>query len=247
MDRLIYTAVSGMADSMTRERVIASNMANAQTIGFKAETLYTTPITLKGNGLEARAMAEGEVKGAKMDAGSVAPTGRNLDIAMQGNAMLAVQAMDGSEAYTRRGDLTVSPTGVLENGDGRPVIGNGGPITVPLDAQVTIGPDGSVLVANPEQPNLPPQPVDRIKLADPQGSSIAKGLDGLFRVVGGGVLPADETAKVIPGSLEASNVNASDVLTQMIQAQRLFDIRTKLIATAKDVDQSSTTLMRLPS
>ena len=104
-----------------------------------------------------------------------------------------------------------------------------------------------MLVANPEQPNLPPQPVDRIKLADPQGSSIAKGLDGLFRVVGGGVLPADETAKVIPGSLEASNVNASDVLTQMIQAQRLFDIRTKLIATAKDVDQSSTTLMRLPS
>ena len=247
MDRLIYTAVSGMADSMTRERVIASNMANAQTTGFKAETLYTTPITLKGNGLEARAMAEGEVKGAKMDAGSINATGRKLDVALQGNAMLAVQAMDGTEAYTRRGDLSISPTGVLENGDGRPVIGNGGPITVPLDAQVSIGPDGSVLVANAEQPNLPPQPVDKLKLADPQGSSIAKGLDGLFRVVGGGVLPADDMAKLIPGSLEASNVNASDVLTQMIQAQRLFDIRTKLIATAKDVDQSSTTLMRLPS
>lgn len=247
MDRLIYTAVSGMADSMTRERVIASNMANAQTTGFKAETLYTTPITLKGNGLEARAMAEGEVKGAKMDAGSINATGRKLDVALQGNAMLAVQAMDGTEAYTRRGDLSISPTGVLENGDGRPVIGNGGPITVPLDAQVSIGPDGSVLVANAEQPNLPPQPVDKLKLADPQGSSIAKGLDGLFRVVGGGALPADDMAKLIPGSLEASNVNASDVLTQMIQAQRLFDIRTKLIATAKDVDQSSTTLMRLPS
>jgi len=247
MDRLIYTAVSGMADSMTRERVIASNMANAQTTGFKAETLYTTPITLKGDGLEARAMAEGEVKGAKMDAGSINATGRKLDVAMQGDAMLAVQAMDGTEAYTRRGDLSISPTGVLENGDGRPVIGNGGPITVPLDAQVSIGPDGSVLVANAEQPNLPPQPVDRLKLADPAGSSIAKGLDGLFRVVGGGVLPADDTAKLVPGSLEASNVNASDVLTQMIQAQRLFDIRTKLISTAKDVDQSSTTLMRLPS
>lgn len=247
MDRLIYTAVSGMTDSMTRERVIASNMANAQTTGFKAETLYTTPITLKGNGLEARAMAEGEVKGAKMDAGSINATGRKLDVALQGNAMLAVQAMDGTEAYTRRGDLSISPTGVLENGDGRPVIGNGGPITVPLDAQVSIGPDGSVLVVNAEQPNLPPQPVDKLKLADPQGSSIAKGLDGLFRVVGGGVLPADETAKLVPGSLEASNVNASDVLTQMIQAQRLFDIRTKLIATAKDVDQSSTSLMRLPS
>jgi flagellar basal-body rod protein FlgF len=120
-------------------------------------------------------------------------------------------------------------------------------ITVPLDAQVSIGPDGSVLVANAEQPNLPPQPVDRLKLADPAGSSIAKGLDGLFRVVGGGVLPTDDTARLVPGSLEASNVNASDVLTQMIQAQRLFDIRTKLISTAKDVDQSSSTLLRLPS
>jgi flagellar basal-body rod protein FlgF len=247
MDRLIYTAVSGMADSMTRERVIASNMANAQTIGFKAETLYTTPITLKGPSLEARAMAEGEVKGANMDSGAITPTGRKLDIAMQGDAMIAVQAMDGTEAYTRRGDLTVSPTGVLENGDGRPVIGNGGPITVPIDGQITIGPDGSVLVANPETPNLPAQPVDQIKLASPAGSTIEKGLDGLFRVVGGGTLPADGAAKLAVGSLEQSNVNASEVLTQMIQAQRLFDIRTKLIATAKEVDQSSASLMRMPS
>jgi len=247
MDRLIYTAVSGMADSMTRERVIASNMANAQTIGFKAETLYTTPITLKGPSLEARAMAEGEVKGANMDSGAITPTGRKLDIAMQGDAMIAVQAMDGTEAYTRRGDLTVSPTGVLENGDGRPVIGNGGPITVPIDGQISIGPDGSVLVANPETPNLPAQPVDQIKLASPAGSTIEKGLDGLFRVVGGGTLPADGAAKLTVGSLEQSNVNASEVLTQMIQAQRLFDIRTKLIATAKEVDQSSASLMRMPS
>jgi len=245
MDRLIYTAVSGMADSMTRERVIASNMANAQTVGFKAETLYSTPITLKGNGLEARAMSEAEVHGADMKNGSFSPTGRKLDVAIEGTDMLAVQAQDGSEAYTRRGDLNISPTGVLENGDGRPVIGNGGPITVPLDSEVAIGPDGSVLVANPETPNLPPQPVDKIKLASPDGATIAKGLDGLFRLVGGGTLPTNDNAKIVPGSLEQSNVNSSEVLTQMIQSQRLFDIRTKLIATAKEVDQSSASLMRL--
>jgi flagellar basal-body rod protein FlgF len=245
MDRLIYTAVSGMADSMTRQRVIASNMANAQTVGFKAETLYSTPITLKGNGLEARAMTEGEVRGANMASGSFSPTGRKLDVAIEGNDLLAVQAQDGSESYTRRGDLTISPTGVLENGDGRPVVGNGGPITVPLDSLITIGPDGTVLVANAETPNLPPVAVDRIKLASPEGATIAKGLDGLFRVVGGGTLPANINAKVVAGSLEQSNVNSSEVLTQMIQSQRLFDIRTKLIATAKDIDQSSASLMRL--
>lgn len=245
MDRLIYTAVSGMSDSMVRERVIASNMANSSTIGFKAEKLYTTPVTLKGPALEARAMAEGEVKSADMSAGNITQTGRKLDIALLGDAMMAVQSADGTESYTRRGDLTVSPTGVLENGDGRPVIGNGGPITLPLDAQVTIGPDGMVLVANTENPNLPPQPVDRVKLASTSGTTIAKGLDGLFRVVGGGVLPADENARAIPGSLEQSNVNPSEVLTQMIQAQRLYDIRTKLIATAKEVDQSGTSLLRI--
>ncbi|WDF73275.1 flagellar basal body rod protein FlgF [Novosphingobium sp. KACC 22771] len=245
MDRLIYTAVSGMSDSMVRERVIASNMANTSTIGFKAEKLFTMPVTLKGPALEARVMADGQVKSADMSAGNITPTGRKLDIAMLGDAMLAVQSADGTESYTRRGDLTVSPTGVLENGDGRPVIGNGGPITLPLDAQVSIGPDGMVLVANPDNPSLPPQPIDRIKLASASGSTTAKGLDGLFRVVGGGALPADENARVIPGSLEQSNVNPSEVLTQMIQAQRLYDIRTKLIATAKEVDQSGTSLLRI--
>lgn len=247
MDRLIYTAVSGMTESMTRESVIASNMANANTIGFKAEKLYTTPVTLKGPALEARAMTSGEVKSADMSAGNVSQTGRELDIALQGDGMMAVQAADGTETYTRRGDLTISPTGVLQNGDGRPVIGNGGPITLPLDAKITIGPDGMILMVNQENPNLPAQPVDRIKLASTSGSTIAKGMDGLFRVVGGGVLPSDDNARLIPRSLEQSNVNPSEVLTQMVQSQRLFDIRSKLISTAKDVDQSGTSLLRLSS
>jgi len=245
MDRLIYTAASGMSASMIREQVIASNMANAQTTGFKAEVLYATPVTVKGQGLETRALSQAEVHGANMAGGSVAATGRALDLAVQGNDLIAVQAADGSEAYTRRGDLTISPSGVLQNGDGRPVIGNGGPITVPPDAVISISPEGAVLVANAENPNQPPQPLDQIKLASPAGSQVMKGVDGFFRVVGGGVLPADATAKVESGALEQSNVNPSDVMVQMIQAQRLFDIRTKLISTAKDVDQSGASLMRI--
>ncbi|HZV10623.1 MAG TPA: flagellar basal body rod C-terminal domain-containing protein, partial [Novosphingobium sp.] len=138
-----------------------------------------------------------------------------------------------------------SPSGVLQNGDGRPVIGNGGPITLPLDAQVKISPDGTVLATNAEQPNLPPSPVDRIKLASPDGSSVMKGVDGLFRVAGGGVLPTNADAKVTSGALEGSNVDPSGVMVEMVQAQRLFDIRTKLISTAKDVDQSGAQLMSI--
>lgn len=245
MDRLIFTAYTGMASSQTSQRAIASNMANAQTIGFRAETLSFTPMTLKGPQLEARAMTSGEVRGADMAQGALVETGNALDIAMTGDAMMAVQTADGEEAYTRRGDLSITADGLLQNGKGRPVIGSSGPITVPLGGKVSIGPDGAVLVASPEAPDQPPQAMDRIKLASPQGSRIAKGLDGLFRVVGGGVLPANEEARVAPATLEQSNVDATQVLVQMIEAQRLFDIRTKVIATARDIDEGSASLMRL--
>jgi flagellar basal-body rod protein FlgF len=252
MDHLIFTAYSGMNGSMVRQRVIASNMANAQTIGFRAETLTATPVTLKvgPNGapaLEARAMTDGEVHGANMAEGSLTQTGNPLDVALSGDAMLAVQGEDGTEAYTRRGDLSVSPSGVLQNGEGRPVIGSGGPISVPPGSKVTLSADGSVNVAQPENPGAPPQVIDRIKLASTTGSKIAKGLDGLFRVIGGGTLPANEDAKLQVGALEQSNVSPSDVLIQMVEAQRLFDIRTKLVSTAKDIDEQGQGLMRLPA
>lgn len=245
MDRLIFTAYSGIDASMVRQRVIASNMANSQTIGFRAETLQFTPMTLKGDSLEVRAMNEGEVHSANMAQGALTETGKPLDISLTGDALLAVQADDGQEAYTRRGDLSVAASGVLQNGDGKPVIGDSGPITIPPGGTVSIGPDGQVLVRDPATPDAAPNRIDRIKLASPAGTKIAKALDGLFRVIGGGTLPANLEAKVVPGSLEQSNVNPNDVLVEMIEAQRLFEIRTKLISTAKDLDEGSAALMRL--
>lgn len=245
MDRLIYTAYSGMTGSTVRQRVIASNMANAQTIGFRSEMLTATPMTLKGPSLEARAMTSGEVRGASMAQGSIIETGKPMDVALSGETMISVQAEDGSEVYTRRGDLSVSAGGVLQNGDNRPVIGEGGPITVPLGSKVTISPDGGVNVANPETPDQPPQNVGRIKIASTTGSNIDKGLDGLFRVNGGGVLPQDEEARLMVGSLEQSNVDPTRVLVEMVEAQRLFEIRTKVVSQAREVDESSSALMRI--
>lgn len=245
MDRLIYTAYSGMTGSTVRQRVIASNMANAQTIGFRAEMLTTTPMTLKGPSLEARAMTDGKVRGSSMAQGSLIETGKPMDVALTGDTMLSVQAEDGTEAYTRRGDLSISAGGVLQNGDSRPVIGEGGPITVPLGSKVTISPDGGVNVSNPEAPDQPPQNVGRIKIASTTGTAIDKGLDGLFRVTGGGVLPQDEEAKLMVGSLEQSNVDPTRILVEMVEAQRLFDIRTKVVSQAREVDESSSALMRI--
>lgn len=245
MDRLIYTAVSGLNSAMMRQRMIASNMANAQTIGFRAETMEFTPMTLEGPSLEVRALNYTQVRGAEMKAGTMMRTGRPLDIAMQGDTMMAVQGPDGGEAYTRRGDLTISASGLLQNGDGAPVLGESGPITVPTDSVVSIADDGAVMVYNKATPEQAPVQIAKIKIANYQGSRLEKDLAGLFRVPGGGVLPADESAKVITGSLEQSNVEPTQVLVEMVEAQRMFDIRTKLISTARDLDEGGASLMRI--
>jgi flagellar basal-body rod protein FlgF len=245
MDRLIYTALSGMQASMNRQRVIASNMANTQTIGFRAEEFDQRPVTITGDGLEARAMQEAGVRSANMSGGEIIETGRGLDVSIDGEALIAVQAPDGSEAYTRRGDLSLSGSGLLVNGEGYPVLGDAGPISLPPNGIPVIAPDGTITVVDPAAPDQPPQELGRIKLAGWQGSPIAKGLDGLFRVEGGGVLPRDEAATVKTGSLEQSNVNPTEVLVDMIDAQRLFAMRSKAIATARDVDEGGTQLLRL--
>ncbi len=245
MDRMIWTAVTGMTAAMTRQRVIASNMANAQTTGFRAEVLQMTPLTLKGPAIEARAMTDAAVKGAMMTPGVMVNTGRPLDVAMQGQAMLTVQAPDGGEAYTRRGDLSVSVNGLLVNGEGFALLGDGGPITLPPGGSYTIAEDGAVLRRDPGAPDAPPAEVARLKLASPAGSAIAKGVDGLFRVTGGGILPSDSEARLAPATLEQSNVRPSEVLVEMVEAQRLYDMRAKLVSTAKELDEGGAQLMRL--
>jgi len=245
MDRLVHTALSGMQASMDRQRVIASNLANTNTIGFRAELFDQRPVTIEGQPNEARAMQTGRVRGANMTAGEIIETGRQLDIAMQTDALMAVQAADGTEAYTRRGDLSISPTGVLVNGAGRPVLGDNGPITIPPTGIAAITPNGSVTISDPATPEQPPAEIGRIKLASWEGSAVSKGLDGLFRVEGGGILPNDEAATVKVGALEQSNVKTTEVLVDMIDAQRLFAMRSKLISTAREIDESGAQLMRL--
>lgn len=245
MDRLIHTALSGMRASMDSQRVIASNMANANTLGFRAELLDQRPVTIEGQPNEARAMQVARVRGADMSSGQIIETGRNLDVAITTQALMAVQAEDGTEAYTRRGDLSVSSTGLLVNGEGRPVLGETGPITIPPVGIPAISPDGTITIADPTTPDQPPAEIGRIKMASWDGSPISKTLDGLFRVEGGGVLPTDETASLKTGALEQSNVKTTEVLVEMIEAQRLFAMRTKIVSTAKEIDESGSQLLRL--
>ena len=246
MDRLIYTSLSAMRGAMARQQATANNLANAATPGFRAEVAEAQALWLDGPSLQDRAMPSEELVNADMKAGSVTTTGRDLDVALGGDSLLAVQTSDGDEAYTRRGDLQVSSSGLLTTGDGHPVLGQGGPITLPPADKISIGQDGRILVIPVGGDASQPQEIDRLKVASPAGSVIAKGLDGLFRVKGGGSLPPDPDAQVTSGQLEESNVSSTKTLVDMIEASRAWDTQLKLLTSARDLDSSSAELMRLP-
>jgi flagellar basal-body rod protein FlgF len=248
MDKLIYTAASGLKGHLSAQAAIANNMANASTIGFRAERMVFDQLTVSGPNSFARQPVSEEVPDIDRRAGTIVSTGKPLDVAVAGDAWIAVQASDGTEAYTRRGDLSVAASGVLETGDGFPVIGSGGPITVPPAQSVTISPDGSIaIIPFGAEPGTAPVIVDQIKLASATGSDTVKGLDNLLHVRGGGALPGDLSAKVVPGSLEGSNVNLTEALVAMIENQRSYEVQANLIKSAKELDEGGASLMRLPS
>ncbi len=234
-----------MRSAQARQTATANNLANAQTPGFRADLAEAQTLWVKGATFNSRAMSSEEVLSADMKAGTVISTGRELDIALNGDAMLAVQADNGEQAYTRRGDLVQNETGLLTTGDGRPVLGFGGPITLPPADSISVDSEGRIMIVPRGGDVNQPQEADRLLLVSPAGSDIAKGLDGLFRVKGGGNLPSDPDAQVITRSLEGSNVSSTQALVDMIEASRSWDTQLKLISDARDMDTSTADLMRL--
>lgn len=246
MDRLIYTSLSAMRGAMARQQATANNLANASTPGFRADVAEAQALWVNGPSFGDRAMASEEVVNADMKTGAVTSTGRDLDIVLGGDSLLAVQSAEGEEAYTRRGDLQVGSSGLLTTGDGRPVLGQGGPITIPPADKITIGEDGRISIVPKGGDPSQPQELDQLKVASPTGSPIVKGIDGLLRVKGGGTLPSDPDAHVTTGALEESNVSSSKALVDMIDASRAWDMQLKLISSARDLDSASADLMKLP-
>ena len=245
MDRLVNTALTAMRGAMARQASIANNLANANTVGFRAEIANAETRWIQGESFDTRAQASEQVIAADMAQGAVTETGNPLDLALNGDALLAVQATDGGEAYTRRGDLKVSDSGLLTTGDGLPVLGEGGPVILPQMDSVSIAKDGSIWGVPQGGDPANPQQVDKLKLVNAAGSSIAKGNDGLFREVNGGALPSDPLATVTSGSLEGSNVNSTQALIDMIEASRAWETQVKMIDTAKQLDDGGASLMRL--
>lgn len=245
MDRLIYTALSGMRRAEYAQTLTANNLANAATVGFQrdAGTFQNRWIDADQGGT--RVQASEQIASTEVAGGALTTTGRALDIAVKGEALIAVATPGGSESYTRRGDLALTPEGALTTGDGHPVIGGSGPIVVPAADSVEIAADGSVLYRAAGDPSPTLQVADRIKLVAFDGAAMRKREDGLLARVDGTAAAADDGAGVTAGALESSNVSPVASLVQLIEQSRSFELQAKLVTTAKDLDQSSMALMRL--
>ena len=238
MDRLIYTSMVGAKASMQRQDVLSHNLANVSTNGFRAEMAAFRAVPIRGDGASTRVLALETTIGYNAESGAVQPTGRNLDVAVKGRSWLAVQALDGTEAYTRAGSLDVNAEGMLVNTAGLPVVGDGGPITVPPNSAVEIASDGTVTARTG---NGRPTNIGRLKLVTPE-APLTRGTDGLFRAADGD-LPADAAARVQAGALEGSNVSAIETMVAMIAASRQFEQHMKVLQGAEQREQSASKLL----
>ncbi len=238
MDRVIYLAMAGAKATLQRQDVLANNLANASTTGFRAEMSAFRAVPVLGDGASTRVYAIESTPGYSAEPGPVAATGRNMDVAMKGQAWLAVQGRDGTEAYTRNGSLDVDSEGLLVTRSGLAVLGDGGPITVPANGQVLIGADGTVTAT---VGNGRPQGIGKLKLVTPE-APLLRGDDGLFRGADGD-LPADGNAKLQDGALEGSNVSPVESMVAMIAAARQFEQQMKMLQTAQEREQSASKLL----
>jgi len=243
MDRLIYLTMTGAKYLLTRQDALANNLANANTSGFRAETTAFRAVPVQGVGSPTRAFAVETTPRVDFTGGPIEQTGRDLDVAVNGSGWIAVQGLDGNEAYTRAGNLKVDENGTLMTASGLPVLSDSGPIAVPPDSKVTIAPDGTV-TATPVQPPLKTANiVGRIKLVNPPEDTLVRGADGLFRTNDGASANLDENVKLIPGSIEGSNVNVAEAMVGMIAAARQFDLQMKMLSNADQNARTATELL----
>lgn len=245
MDRVLFVMSSGAKQIMHAQTVNSNNLANANTAGFQADLANFDDQLLTGTGVDSRTYSVAENAGVSFDKGSIISTGRDLDIAVNGDGWIAVQAPDGSEAYTRAGNLRVNINGQLLTSAGHPVIGDTGPLVVPEFEKLDIGADGTVNVRPIGQQPTVLAEVGRIKLVAPDAMELVKGEDGLLRTRDGVEAEASSEVSLISGVLESSNVNAVEALVNMIDYSRQFEMAIKLMDTAKTMDEQSTGLMDL--
>lgn len=250
MDHAIYTAMSGASQTLNRQAVTASNMANASTPGFRAQLNAMRAVPVQGASFPTRTLVAATTPGADMSPGSMEYTGRPLDVAVQQNGWLTVQTTDGSEAYTHNGNMQISPSGQLTI-EGNVVMGEGGPIAVPQNMHLSVAEDGTISGINPGDSSKQSVQPGKLKLVNAESREMVRGDDGMFRLTEvaqqqrGAVPQADATLKVMPGVLEGSNVKPVGIMVDMVSIARSFELQMKVISSLDENEQRANQILNI--
>lgn len=246
MDRSLYVAMNGAKQTLLAQTSNTNNLANSQTTGFKADFDQFRSMPVFGPGFPSRVYAMTERPGTDFSPGSIHTTGRDLDVAVNGDGWIAVLNQDGKEAYTRAGNLRVTPQGILQTGAGQQVLGDNGPLAIPGADKLEIGRDGTISIIPIGDNATTLVQVGRIKLVNPALSDLEKLNDGLMSLKEGVDAPqADANIVLVQGALEGSNVNAIDAMVEMIELARNFELQVKVMQTVDDNSGASSRLMQM--
>jgi len=247
MDRALYVALSGAIATQRAQTANTNNLANANSTGFRGELVLAQAVNVDGPGFQSRVNNQLSELGWDSSHGAIIQTDRDLDVALRENNWLAVQAADGTEAYTKAGDLQVDVNGQLRTRSGQPVIGDAGPLTIPPNSRLTIGSDGTISVLpQGAQGAATLAVVGRLRVVTAQPAQLQRREDGLFRAIPGQPPLAAAAGDVLnSGALEGSNVNLASSLVNMIQLARQFELQVKVLRTAEDNASASNSLVRI--
>ncbi len=245
MDRSLYVVMSGAKETLQAQATVSNNLANVNSTAFKADLERFRSMPVFGPGYPSRIYALNERPATDVSQGPTQTTGRDLDVAIDGKGWMAVQTAEGSEALTRRGDLRISPEGLLQTGNGLLILGENGPIAIPPAQKIDIANDGTIsVVPLGEKPDVLAV-VDRIKLVRPDPGQLQKGEDGLIHLKGDGIAQADAQVTLVSGALEGSNVNTVEALVDMIELARRYELQVKMMKTTQDDANASAQLLRM--
>lgn len=234
MDRMLYVAMTGAKQLMQAQALVSHNLANVSTSGFRADLARFEARPIEGPGYPSRVNTVATGLGFNRSQGTLVQTGEMLDVAIDGDGWLAVQARDGSDAYSRGGSLKVNSLGLLETERGELVLGDNGPLAVPPYTEIAIAADGTVSIVPQGQGPETLAQVGRLKLVNPDAARLTKRTDGLIAVNDGDEVEADADVRVASGFIETSNVNVAATLVEMIEVQRQFDVAVRMMQAADE-------------
>ena len=245
MDNFIFIAMSGAKENMLSQQLHMNNLANATTTGFRADFASARSQPVFGHGMPSRVYSMSQNPATDFKSGSMVSTGNPLDVAIKGDGFFAVLGPDGNEAYSRAGNFKLTETGMLTTGSGLPVLGDGGPVTIPPSRKIDIMQDGTISIVPEGAENNATAVVGRLKLVKPDLNNLEKNESGLLVQKNGEPAENDATVRVVAGMVESSNVNAVAEMVNMIGLARQYEMQVKMMKNAEEMDQASSRLMNL--